>query len=178
MRGRRSPRPARPRPDAAAAPPRTRLVWGDEAELRANRRGELHPTQRTRIKQISIFDPWMRLVFGAFFIVFGLTQRLDSWQSWLPLAMGALPVFSGLNGVAAGRRLARAGVEMVEGQVAEVRPQRSDAVSARLLRDGRTLFLLACDGAATLPQPATEYRFYAVFGVIRPPIVVAIESLE
>lgn len=182
MRGRRrQPRP-RPLPGAdgnppGAAPP-ARLAWGLPEELRANRKGELHPAQRARIKRISIFDPWLRMAFGGFFLLFGLTQRFDSWQSWVPLAISALPLLSAANGLLAGRRLARAVVEAVEGQVEEIRPSKGEAVAAALLRDGRTMFLLDYDGAGELPKPRTAYRFHAVFGVIRPPIVLAVESLE
>ncbi|HEY1011553.1 MAG TPA: hypothetical protein VGE07_02540 [Herpetosiphonaceae bacterium] len=176
-KGRRA-RPPRPSPVTEAAAPQAGLAWGRPEELRANRKGELHPAQRLRIKRISIFDPWLRLAFGGFFLLFGLTQRFDSWQSWVPLAISALPLLSALNGLLAGRRLTMATVETVEGQVEEVRPSKGEAVAATLLRDGRTMLLLDDEGAGELPKPLTTYRFHAVFGVIRPPIVLAVESLE
>ena len=154
------------------------LIWGRDDELAANRRGELHPNQRKRIKQIAIFDPWLRLLLGAFLLIFAFTQRLESWQFWLPLVIAALPLGSAINGLWAGRRLTMAKVEVVEGIVSNVRPHRSEAVAATLHRDKLYMFLLNYDGSAALPFADTPYRFYVVFNVLRPGIVVAVESLE
>ena len=154
------------------------LVWGRDDELAANRRGELHPNQRKRIKQIAIFDPWLRLLLSAFLLIFAFTQRLESWQFWLPLMIAALPLGSAINGLLAGRRLTMAKVEVVEGIVSNVRPHRSEAVAATLHRDKLYMFLLNYDGSAALPSADTPYRFYVVFGVLRPGIVVAVESIQ
>lgn len=179
MSQRRSTRPSR---EEVAAIKQARaaaatLVWGREAELEYNRRGELHPDQRTRITRISIFDPWVRLVFGGFLVVFALTQQPSSWQFWLPLAIALLPLGSAINGLLARRRLGGATVEVIEGSLAEVRPHRSDAVAATLHRDKLYMFLLNYDGAGALPAADTPYRFYVVFNVLRPGIVLAIEEI-
>ena len=52
------------------------------------------------------------------------------------------------------------------------------AVAATLHRAGHYMLLVIHEGAGPLPQPGQTYRFYAVFDVIRPPLVVALESLE
>ena len=153
------------------------LVWGREDEVPANRKGELHPEQRKRIKKMSIFDPWVRLLFGGFLVVFALTQRLESWQFWLPLAIAAFPLISAVNGLFAGRRLTTARVQIVEGPVDAVRPHRSEAIAATLHRERLYMFLLNYDGAGALIKPDTPYRFYVVFDVIRPGIVVAVEQI-
>jgi hypothetical protein len=180
MSQRRSKRPSR---DEVAAIKQTRssaadkLIWGRAAELEPNQRGELHPDQRKRITRISIFEPWVRLVFGAFLVVFALTNRPASWQFWLPMAIALLPIGSAINGLLARRRLGRAVVEAIEGTLAEVRPHRSEAVAATLHRDRLYMFLLSYDGAGALPRPETPYRFYVVFNVLRPGIVLAVEEV-
>lgn len=172
----------RPSPEAVAAivearTTQPRLIWGRDEELRLNRAGELHPDQRTRIKKMSIFDPWVRLLFGGFLLVFAATQRLESWQFWLPLAIAAFPLVSALNGLLAGRRLTMATVSIIEGVVDDVRPHRSEAIAATLHRDTLYMFLLNDEQASALPASNTAYRFYVVFDVIRPGIVVAVEQL-
>ncbi len=173
-------RTKRPRPEQVAVIMAARgqhsLVWGRDEELKANRKGELHPEQRRRIKQISIFDPWMRILFGGFLVVFAVTQRLESWQFWLPLAIAAFPLISAVNGLFAGRRLTMATVEVIEGPIDEVRPHRSEAIAATLHRGQIYMFLLGYEGAGALIKPNTPYRFYVVFDVIRPGIVVAVEQ--
>jgi hypothetical protein len=178
MRGRR--RTHRPDPARSQATPRppARLAWGLAAELRLNRAGQIHEAQRARIKKISIFDPWLRLLLGVFLLVFGATQRIDTWQGWLPLLLSAPPLLSAAHSFLIRRRLDAAGVEVVEGELDAVRTHRSDAVAATLHRAGHYMLLVSHDGAGPLPQPGQPYRFYAVFDVIRPPLVVAIESLE
>ncbi|HYF64318.1 MAG TPA: hypothetical protein VD886_15960 [Herpetosiphonaceae bacterium] len=178
MSQRRSKRPSREEVAAIKqARPAAALVWGREAELDHNRRGELHPDQRKRIARISIFDPWVRLVFGAFLVVFALTQQPSSWQFWLPLAIALLPLGSAINGLLARRRLDRATVETIEGSLAAVKPHRSEAVAATLHRDRLYMFLLNYDGAGALPAADRPYRFYVVFNVLRPGIVLAVEEI-
>jgi hypothetical protein len=160
----------------AARDSRHSLVWGRDDELQANRKGELHPEQRKRIKKISIFDPWMRILFGGFLVVFAITQRLESWQFWLPLLIAVFPLGSAINGLFAGRRLTMASVQIIEGPVDEVRPHRSEAIAATLHREQLYMFLLNYEGAGALLKPNTPYRFYVVFDVIRPGIVVAVEQ--
>ena len=179
MSKRRTKRPSQEQVAAivAARDSQPALVWGREDELPANRQGELHPEQRKRIKKMSIFDPWMRLLFGGFLVVFAITQRLESWQFWLPLAIAVLPLISAVNGLFAGRRLAMATVQIIEGPIDEVRPHRSEAIAATLHRGQLYMFLLNYDGAGALLKPKTPYRFYVVFDVIRPGIVVAVERI-
>ncbi|MFD3166416.1 hypothetical protein [Herpetosiphon sp. NSE202] len=165
--------------NAQIAPQQTSdLVWGIKAELQSNRRGELHPDQIKRILKISIFDIWIRLAFGGFFLVFALTQRTNSWQFWVPLAIALFPLISAINGALARQRLKKAKVETIEGSVNQVKVHRSEAVSATLHRDSLYMFLLNDQHSKTLPKPEQAYRFYVAFGVIRPGIVVAIEALD
>ncbi len=156
----------------------TDLVWGIKAELQSNRRGELHPDQIKRILKISIFDIWIRLAFGGFFLVFALTQRTNSWQFWVPLAIALFPLISAINGALARQRLKKAKVETIDGSVNQVKVHRSEAVSATLHRESLYMFLLNDQHSKTLPKPEQAYRFYVAFGVIRPGIVVAIEALD
>lgn len=154
------------------------LIWGIKAELPTNQRGELHPEQIKRILKISIFDIWIRLAFGGFFLVFALTQRTDSWQFWVPLAIALFPLVSAINGALARQRLNKAKVETLEGSLNEVKVHRSEAISATLHRDSLYMFLLNDQHSKTLPKANQAYRFYVAFGVIRPGIVVAIEELD
>ncbi|XSG74738.1 hypothetical protein ACP8Y2_21450 [Herpetosiphon llansteffanensis] len=165
--------------NAQLAPQQTSdLVWGIKDELQSNRRGELHPDQIKRILKISIFDIWIRLAFGGFFLVFALTQRTNSWQFWVPLAIALFPLISAINGALARQRLKKAKVETIEGSVNQVKVHRSEAVSATLHRDSLYMFLLNDQHSKTLPKPEQAYCFYVAFGVIRPGIVVAIEAVD
>lgn len=152
-------------------------IWGDLAALPENRRGALTDAQRKQIRKISIFDPWLRIVFGAFFLVFGLTQRPSSWQFWVPVSIALVVLATALNGLLARRRLRNAKVEILEGAIEEVKIQRANGVAATLHRAGLYMFLLEDKENSTLPEPATAYRFFVVFGVLRPGIVVAMERL-
>ncbi len=118
------------------------------------------------------------MAFGGFFLVFALTQRTDSWQFWVPLAIALFPLISAINGALARQRLRKAKVETIEGSVNQVKVHRSEAVSATLHRDSLYMFLLNDQHSKTLPNPDQAYRFYVTFGVIRPGIVLAIEELD
>ena len=153
-----------------------KLIWGVPDELRLNKQGKLAPEQTKRILTISIFDPWLRLLVGTFFLAFALTQSINSWQFWLPTAMALFPLGSAVNGLRARRRLRHATVEMLEGVLDDVKTQRSEAIVATLHR--QRLFMLLLDDYQKRPLPAVgvAYRFWVIFGVIRPGIVVAIEK--
>ncbi|MBP8250839.1 MAG: hypothetical protein KAX40_00635 [Herpetosiphon sp.] len=174
----------RPSPEQVAAikqhnaATQAQIVWGKPSEIQINRTGALHPEQLKRILKISIFDPWLKLVFGGFFLIFAITQRLESWQFWLPLVISLIPLTMAINGFVARQRIKNAQVETLEGELDDVRQHRSEAVAASLHRDKLYMFLLNYDGAPSLPTANTPYRFYVVFDVIRPGIVLAVESIK
>ncbi len=117
-------------------------------------------------------------MFGTFFLVFALSQRPSSWQFWLAMAVTAFTLGTAINGLLARSRLKHAQVEVIEGVLTEVRPQSANAVAATLHRESLYMFLLKEEHTTyPLPKAETAYRFYVVFGVIRPGIVVAIETL-